>query len=228
MDLCVSCYSLILKYVEQLKQESPVKKKNFLHGLIGNMSNIFFTADTHFGHSNIIKHSNRPFANIQEHDRELIRCWNEKVTQNDTVYHLGDFSYRTSMSYTANIIKQLNGNIVLIKGNHDHLAQKISDTGLFPVDKFKLVSSYYELGEFKYIDAENNSQTGPSFALCHYPMRSWNQKHRGAIHLFGHCHGTISDYCRSTDIGVDCWDYAPVPLDLVINYMKDKQNDEEY
>lgn len=39
--------------------------------------------------------------------------------------------------------------------------------------------------------------------LSHYPMRSWNQQGRGSLHLYGHCHGSIADYGRSMDVGID-------------------------
>ena len=52
---------------------------------------VFFLADTHFGDGNILRYENRPFATVEEMDRELIRRWNEKVGAGDTVFHLGDF-----------------------------------------------------------------------------------------------------------------------------------------
>ena len=81
-------------------------------------SGVFFTSDTHFGHSKIIDYCKRPFSSIEEHDKTLIQNWNNVVGQDDTVFHLGDFAYGNSQ-FVSNIIKQLNGNIILIKGNHD-------------------------------------------------------------------------------------------------------------
>ena len=48
----------------------------------------FFIADTHFGDGNILRYENRPFATVEEMDQELIRRWNEKVGEGDTVFHL--------------------------------------------------------------------------------------------------------------------------------------------
>ena len=69
-------------------------------------SGIFFTSDTHFGHSKIIDYCKRPFSSIEEHDKTLIQNWNNVVGQDDTVFHLGDFAYGNSQ-FISNIIKQL-------------------------------------------------------------------------------------------------------------------------
>jgi len=77
----------------------------------------WFTSDTHFGHANIIRYSNRPYDTTEEHDEALIANWNFSVQPNDEVYHLGDFSFGNK---AMEILPRLNGIIHLIKGNHDH------------------------------------------------------------------------------------------------------------
>ncbi len=79
---------------------------------------VFFLADTHFGDGNILRYENRPFATVEEMDRELIRRWNEKVGAGGTVFHLGDFSARGEEEDRA-ILSQLAGEKVLVLGNHD-------------------------------------------------------------------------------------------------------------
>ena len=85
---------------------------------IKDASKVFFTSDTHFGHGNIIEFCNRPFKNAEEMDYKLIENWNKKVPHDGTVYHLGDFAWG-GYEFWKNIRNQLNGNIILIKGNHD-------------------------------------------------------------------------------------------------------------
>ena len=80
--------------------------------------NIFFTADTHFNHENIIKYCKRPFKDVEEHNNELIRRWNEKVPKNGIVFHLGDVAFGKP-DIVDNILRQLNGTIFLVIGNHD-------------------------------------------------------------------------------------------------------------
>ena len=64
-------------------------KYNFTDG-----SNVFFTSDTHFGHQNILRFCDRPWATIAEHDQALIENWNDTVPEDAVVVHLGDFSYK--------------------------------------------------------------------------------------------------------------------------------------
>ena len=80
------------------------------------MGNIYFIADTHFGDSAICRYEDRPFETIEQMDAVLIFEWNSVVTAVDTVYVLGDFG---ATDYEAEILKQLNGRKLLIKGNHD-------------------------------------------------------------------------------------------------------------
>lgn len=81
---------------------------------------IYVTSDHHFYHKNILKYEPiRPFKTIEEMNRELIKRWNEVVTDHDIVWHLGDFSFGNS-AQTREIITSLNGIKFLIMGSHDH------------------------------------------------------------------------------------------------------------
>ena len=55
------------------------------------MAKDFFIADTHFGDEGIIKFGHRPFSNSKEMNETLIKNWNEVVTNEDTVWVIGDF-----------------------------------------------------------------------------------------------------------------------------------------
>ena len=71
------------------------------------MANVFFIADTHFGHANVIKFCARPFASVEEMDETLIENWNAKVKGCDTVFVLGDMFYRCEN--VAEILWRLSG-----------------------------------------------------------------------------------------------------------------------
>ena len=68
---------------------------------------VFFIADTHFGDGNILRYENRPFATVEEMDQELVRRWNQKVGEKDTVFHLGDVS-----AHSAEEDRQLLGQLL--------------------------------------------------------------------------------------------------------------------
>lgn len=76
---------------------------------------VFFTSDTHFFHKNIIKYCDRPFNDVNE---AIITLWNETVPKNGVVFHLGDVCFGGKEKWES-MISQLNGDIYLIKGNHD-------------------------------------------------------------------------------------------------------------
>ena len=82
------------------------------------MSEFFVIADLHYGHSNIIKYCDRPFADVDEMDEKLIECWNDVVGDDDRILVLGDFGL-TNKERMTEIISQLNGHKEILLGNHD-------------------------------------------------------------------------------------------------------------
>ena len=158
---------------------------------------IWFTADLHLGHTNIIKYCNRPFSSVDEMDEELITRWNECINPTDIVYHLGDFCFGNPGKY----FKRLNGRITFIFGSHDR------ETA-FPIRIREISPLKDEYGNDRKI------------VMCHYAMRSWPHSHYASWHLFGHHHGKLEPYGLSFDVGVDCWDYNPVSLEEVADKMK--------
>jgi calcineurin-like phosphoesterase family protein len=175
---------------------------------------IYFCADLHFGHFNIIKYSSRPYANANEMDETLIANWNAVVAPNDTVYNLGDFSF-SKYPRIKEILARLNGSIVFIMGNHDHEIDKNWEDILY---QGKIISMQgcleVKLG-------------GKLIVMNHYAHRVWNASHRSSWHLYGHSHGTLPPHGLSVDVGVDCkeitLEYRPVSLDEVAAYMSKRK-----
>lgn len=161
---------------------------------------IFFTSDTHFGHKKVIEYSNRPFQTTHEMDETIIERWNNVVKKTDTVYHLGDLSFRRA-EYTIEIIHRLNGKIILIEGNHDRKMRPSVRA------EFAEVKHYHEL-----------KVDGKLIVLCHFPFLTWNKSHRGSWSLHGHCHGKLDDLNLGKprlDVGVDSHNFTPWSYDEI-------------
>ena len=186
---------------------------------------LFFTADTHFCHANIIRYCNRPFDSIEEMNETLTANWNRVVGPDDTVYHLGDFGMGTALGPNgepqtlADIAYRLNGQIHLIVGNHD----------LSPLNDSNYRSRFASL-QYQVI-LEIGRQT---IILNHYPMLCYDGAYnkKGLIwQFFGHVHSgplnPIPDppaydlprlahlFDTQYDVGVDNNGFAPVSLETI-------------
>ena len=175
--------------------------------------NYFWTSDTHFKHKNIIKYSHRPFSSVEEMDREMIKRWNSVVKPQDTIFHLGDFSFAEE-DYIEHILRQLNGNKHLIWGNHDQAIEKSKKLQAY----FNWCRHYYELN----IDGQDTRDGRRKIVMCHYPMIVWNKSHRGSWMLHGHCHHNLRYPFEAPilDVGVDGekkfgFNYTPVSFQQI-------------
>jgi len=177
------------------------------------MSQTFFTSDQHWFHENIIRFSNRPFQSLEEMNEAMIENWNAKVQKGDLVYHLGDFALKCRVEEANGILDRLHGQIILIRGNHDSMAEKVRH-------RFAAVKDYDEIA----IPDAAASNGKRKIVLLHYAMRVWNKSHHGSWHLYGHSHGTLPDdpHSLSFDVGVDCWEYAPLSYEEVSRVMATK------
>ena len=100
---------------------------------------IFIISDTHFGHENIIKYCNRPFASVEEMDAAMIKNWNSTVSNNDVVLHLGDVALGNK-DRAKEIISQLHGKKILIMGNHDNWSEEFyREAGFHTVSRFPIL-----------------------------------------------------------------------------------------
>ena len=172
-------------------------------------SNVWVTADNHFGHLNIMTYENRfgslGVNTVEEHDQLLIDRWNGVVDKNDLVLILGDFSFKKAEA-TNELLKQLNGDKVLIRGNHDiYLEDKKFDKSLF--------KAVYDYKEIKY--------NGQEIVLMHYPILSFKHQAREvspSVLLFGHIHSSpIKIPKHSCNVGVDVNDYIPINIKYAIS-----------
>lgn len=136
----------------------------------------FYISDYHFGHSNIIRYDNRMFKNVNQMDEVMIEKWNNVVTNNDTVYILGDFSWYKE-DKTIDILNCLSGRKVLIRGNHDKISTNIA--------------AQYD-GIYDYLEITDGTE---KVVLSHYPILFWNGQFHDSIHLYGHVHNSHQWNC---------------------------------
>ena len=178
---------------------------------------IFFSADHHFGHANIIKYCSRPFSSADEMNEEMVKRWNEVVDPNDLVYYLGDFSL--SKSLVVPFATRLNGEKYLIMGNHD---------ACHPTHKKKAAVGLeiYKNAGFKEITLEKTIElAGQPVLLNHLPyldeepkleykgkFSNYRPKETGDWLIHGHVHEKWKTKEHMLNVGVDVWDFYPVPM----------------
>lgn len=193
---------------------------------------IFFTSDTHFHHTNIVHGISRwpeankargcrPFQLLDEMDEELILKINHAVGADDTLYHLGDWSFG-GFEKIQEFRNKINCKTIhLILGNHDHHIENNHDN----IQRiFSSVSHYKEINIH-----------GQKIILSHYPFKEWHKSYDGSWMLYGHCHNSCPDdaiwlegkhknaYGRKTmDVGVDTNNFYPYSFHDLVEIMKDR------
>lgn len=214
------------------------------------MGNIWFTSDTHYGHSNIASKNcskwssgYRSFNSLEEMNNRIVKNINTYVKEDDILYHLGDWSFG-GIDNIWNFRKQINcKNIHLILGNHDtHI---YNDKELPNVKRAEVYSPILIDGKpiggdyCDYINAKGlftsvqdvltvkHGKT--TFFLSHYAHRVWYGSHKGIIHLYGHSHDNLeSNYGKSMDVGIDgakriLKEYRPFKLEEIMNIMDKRE-----
>lgn len=189
------------------------------------MNNIWLTSDTHFGHNKKFLYGPRGFTSPIEMGEAIVDNWNEVVQPEDVVYHLGDFAmgattdpvfYNTIMGQ----IKQLQGTIIWIHGNHDseHKIQMICKQ--CPNIHYPIWATMLKQGKHQ-------------FYLSHYPTLTANfdDKHfsQHVIALHGHTH-QVKNFLRPDNpflyhVGVDSHECRPVHIDEVLTDIRQRWND---
>lgn len=132
----------------------------------------FYIADWHYGHKNAIAYDNRPFISVEQMNAELIKRWNEVVTNEDMVYILGDMFW-CKADISVGILDQLNGIKVLIRGNHDYIDSDFAK-------RFTCITNYMEV-------KDGNA----NIVLCHYPIPCFKNHYYGWYHFYGHVHSSF-------------------------------------
>lgn len=173
-------------------------------------NSLFFTADTHFNHANILRFCNRPFADVEEMNETIITRWNQVIGNDCHVFHLGDFCQGGSAEWSR-LLDRLNGKIHLIVGNHDlkNLRQGF-------------MNRFEEVVMQQRIEVETKS-----IYLNHYPFLCFEGGYKSNVwQLFGHVHTRTNNtgldaerlaylYPTQYDVGMDNNDFTPVSYEEV-------------
>ncbi|MBM7598178.1 calcineurin-like phosphoesterase family protein [Virgibacillus halotolerans] len=147
----------------------------------------YFTSDQHFYHRNVLKFEDRPFDSVDEMNQGMIDAWNDTVRPSDTIHHLGDFCFGGYDKWVS-ILDQLDGKIILYKGNHDDskTLKKLVQNGYF--EYIHHVGDYFKIN-------------GYQLWLTHYPMEIGMRPRKFSLH--GHIHSTPSNMLNQVNLGVD-------------------------
>ncbi len=140
----------------------------------------YYISDLHLFHEASIRFDDRPYANLEEMHADIVKKWNSKVNNGDTVYILGDMSMRGKNEDLIALVAILKGKKILVKGNHDD------------VSDLRYRQLFQEICDYKEI---RDSIGGKAYdlVLCHYPIFSWKHMRRGTILLYGHTHNSPED-----------------------------------
>lgn len=171
--------------------------------------NIWFTADPHLYHANIIWMNKRPFKDCDEMYAHFLNDWKSKVKDDDYVFILGDVLWGSQASRLKSLADNLNGHVCIVLGNHDKekTANGVNGSNF---DCFESVSR----ADYIRVKSEKNGIDQNIF-MSHYPALSWPNKGRGSIHLHGHVHGNMDEFNEnSPDLRVD------VGMDGKLAYMR--------
>ena len=200
---------------------------------------IWITSDTHYWHKNICKGSSvwqdksgcRDFDNPKEMSEALVNSINKYVQQDDTLYHLGDWSFG-GIENIWEFRKQIKcKNIYFVPGNHDH---HIKSNKILPnciIRTFNLNSKdvFTEvLPELTKITIDKKE-----VILCHFPLEEWENMDRGSIHLHGHSHHTkdytdLNMYTKRMDVGMDWEEFRPYSWEEIKEIMKERKIKKRY
>ena len=159
---------------------------------------VWCTADTHFSFQRALEHSKRPFPDVLSMDSVLIKYWNDRIAKDDIVFHLGDFG-------DYEIAPFLNGQIVLIPGNHER-----ADKNFINYHNY-----FHDVTQ----DKTTLDYNGYHITMAHEPSLVRNtQIDKTHINLFGHLHKLCMIKPYGINVGVDCHNFKPVDFETILFY----------
>ena len=177
-------------------------------------------SDTHFYHNNIINYCDRPFKNTTEMNNYIIEKWNQVVKEDDTIYHLGDFAigwdkenYQTKKECYKDLMTKLNGNKILIKGNHDWESNNFYlDIGFKEVYDYLIINNNLLIHYPIIINKKSLSYIKDELKLF---LNQFNiDEYRNIFH--GHIHNSNYKPKKHINVSIENINYTPLCIDEYI------------
>lgn len=193
--------------------------------------NTFLISDLHFYHENVIRFDGRPYKTVEEMNQSLIDNWNSVVKPNDVVYNLGDMFMKCTPEQAEAILKQLNGRIRYIFGNHEAVFEM----------KPELLNYFESAKHYDKVQIVGKDGKMWNCILSHYPIASFEgQRRKNTIHVYGHVHNSeeqaITEFAKmatlfhgnnpkvTLSVNAGCMmpymEYTPQTIDVLVNQAK--------
>ena len=192
---------------------------------------IYFSADLHLWHRNILRLCDRPFPTIEDHNIAMIRNHNSVIGENDTSYLLGDIAFRCTAEQCADCLYQMNGKKHILLGNHDKPLRQAYKKGLLDKSiknkRLTIIGGEDAIYDSSLAIAQMITVNNQKIFISHYALRTWPSAFRKSWHLFGHSHSNLAPLYKSFDVGVDgeskthkrfhpwSWDEVKLRMDMV-------------
>ena len=169
------------------------------------MAEIYVISDTHFGHANIIKYANRPFATAKKMNEAMVENWNAVIKPEDKVYHLGDVYMPGGVTQWSQFFAQLNGYKRLILGNHDNGKDQVLQRTFEKIGIWRMFPEY-------------------GLLLTHVPVHESalhaTEKHGVLVNVHGHIHQNVSPPGPYLNACVEWNEYKPVHIEEYAKWAK--------
>lgn len=171
----------------------------------------YFASDLHFGHENIRtwESENRGrYDSVEEMDADMINQWNEMISEDDTVYYLGDFAFKSKKQEIIGYLEKLNFNkLICVYGNHDNKSFRDA------IKQFNNIEGKW---------ADRLKVDGKILYLSHFPMVIGERKDIYSLH--GHLHSTESPNINyMLNVGFDYEGKIALSLDETLEKLKMKE-----
>lgn len=200
----------------------------------------WFSSDIHFGHENVIKFCDRPFKDIDDMKEQIIKNHNRLVKPEDLVVHVGDMFFYHRPEEMKEVLDQMNGRKVLVRGNHDQKPRQMMNAGYqicveqmdFIIANQRVHVSHYpyrmdeKLMRYLKIKKKVHKLLGlrPIYFEKYHERRP---KDDGCFLIHGHTHDKVKTKGRMIHVGVDAWGYKPVNIQKIANMITEIKKNEK-